>query len=606
MSLQNITGRPAGAPTGKTQLAPLPAGFMYLHDVPDGHPLKLYLDRMIRSDEDLRLNYTKIYDSRTAYDNGMPASMKEKLKDKPEKVNSAVPVNPNSTFLPPVVKPTINLRCETMLANLPEISITVTDPTAVSLKKALNNKIRELYSLNTLSSRVFEVYRTAEVDGLCISQTVAKPRVESVLMDDGTEDLIISDSYEIDVYIYNTLQCWIDHNAQKNKIRDTAQWATVTVAMHSYDYLNSVYGLNFAPTTGYTYYSQMGDAYARLRRWYEGNSSDSLIPVREYYLNTGRYFRIIGDFIVQGPEDAILDGYIASNGAVGKLPLNFTILAPQMDNNIYGSTLYNEIAPGLEPYSAILNQVMDSIYKNLSAPIYTSLPSISHTDVPYAKRNKIIQVSTFEKGEDLKKHFYQPSFTIEPNSTMALLQELKSGLNMLTRTSDMSYGVQDKQIRNEAAANLIGGSMLRNSSFIVTNFEFTFMNQFAKDVLRLLYKYFEGFGGLSYYDEGQEVRIDKNMLKKIKSIFVENGSTLESASSSRAGKAGILMALTKDPVVGPIMKSKEALKEYMDSVGIGGYEGFLKTLQDLLAEAQTAGALPGVMKNVKGGGNGGV
>jgi len=216
--------------------------------------------------------------------------------------------------------------------------------------------------------------------------------------------------------------------------------------------------------------------------------------------------------------------------------------------------------------------------------------------VPFNNTNKIITIPALGNDTDLRKLFFQPAYTIEPNTVGDILNRLTGFMNMLTRTPDVAFGFQDKQIRNEAAANLLGQSLIRNSSFLVTMFEFTFMNSFANDVLTCLYKFYDEFGGLSFAQDGEVIAVDREDLKAIQSIHVENGSMLESSQTTRLGKAAQLLNLIINPATTGIMKHKEIIEELVDAIGIDGWQRFLMTAPEIIQAMQMRAQMPEVIQ----------
>lgn len=546
-----------------------------------------YMQRLDDAQEIFSTSYNRVIEAREAYDNNMPTSLKTALSSNTTSIDGGKNNKDTneSNYYPPYLQSTVDLRTETMLANLPTLSFYITDPKAINLKKAIDKKVREIYTLNNLSMKVQEVYRIAEVDGICVSQTICKPHTESCIKNDGTVDQW-GNGMEIDIITYDTLGVFVDPNCNKYNIRGTAKWAIVTIGYFDSATIKSRYGIEIARGVGNAY-SQTNDTNVQGLQINSGMWLKDSVPVREYYLNNGVYYTIVADSVV------VSKGY-ANNGSFGTLPLNFTVLSPSFGNNVFGTSLQFKMEPTVNVLAAFFNIILDVNYKNMTAPLLSTAAGLADQDIPFDKKNKIIQLPSMSDA-DLTKQFYQPSYTIDANAVQSVLNEMKSLLNMITRTPDVAFGFQDKQIRNEAAANIIGSSVLRNSSFLVTMFEFTFMNPFAKDVLRCFYKYFEDFGGFNFIEEGQEIVIDKQDLQKIQNIHIENGSTLESASQTKLGKAMTEMQLLGMPMAAQVLKVKEILKDYLDASGVEAYEHILKSAEELMQEMQLKQQLPNIV-----------
>jgi len=594
--------------------------FKALHDFDENHPLRLYRVYMEDAVEKFSTSYRRIAEARTAYDNEMPDSMRAQHSVKPPAVNGSETGVRSSTYFPPYVSSTIDLRSEAMLANLPTLSYYITDPAALPLREAIDQKVKDIYTLGNLSQQIHAVYQKAEIDGICVSQVVCKPALEKVVMSDGAVDSWETGRY-IDIQTYDSLGVFFDPNANSYDIRGTAEWAVVTLGFFDSAYIAQKYGLNLATMTavhernvkmssglvGRNAYgaqsSNINDMYIKKLEVAAGVFKPEAIPVREFYLKDGSYYTVVADNFVVTDTDANynsndLGGFssytkYANNGSCGKLPLIFTVLCPS-PNGLLGTSLHHKLEPTISPIAALMNLVLDGTFKNLNAPLYTNLTGLEDTVVPFHKQNNVIQVTSMEKGADMQKAFFQPSYSMDPASVERLLSELKTLLNMITRTPDIAYGFQDKQIRNEAAANLLGSSMLRNSSFLVTMFEFTFMSQFAKDVIRCFYKYFDHFGPFFYEDEGVIVEVKREQLKKIQSVHVENGSTLETAQITRLGKAQALLQLLGNPSAVGVMKHKQVLREFLDALGVEARTRFIKSAEEIVAELQTSNDLPKV------------
>ena len=130
------------------------------------------------------------------------------------------------------------------------------------------------------------------------------------------------------------------------------------------------------------------------------------------------------------------------------------------------------------------------------------------------------------RAQDAMHQFTIPEIT---NGAKFMFDTAKESLFYVTGTTDMSFGMQDKQIRNQTVADMIGDSLVRSDSAAAKKIESSFYNPVTWDILMIFYTRYDDF-------DFKDANVPAEFLKNYRNIRVVNGSYLPSDRMMRLAK----------------------------------------------------------------------
>ena len=212
-------------------------------------------------------------------------------------------------------------------------------------------------------------------------------------------------------------------------------------------------------------------------------------------------------------------------------------------------TIYRALYPTIDILSSTINQVLDMNTLNRKMPIFASKRMFAGRGADALclddfTENQIVLLDdvgfTGQSQTNLDGMFFKPQFPdITVGAQWAHQQALQYFFYITGLSPTTLGGIQEKQIRNEAVANMVQGSALRNSSKIVVNLENYFMNPTTWDIVNIMNMYYDDF------PEFAEKQITKDFLKDLKNIRVVNGSFLPGDQQIRENRLAQALALAQ-------------------------------------------------------------
>lgn len=473
-----------------------------------------------------------------------------------------------SKMLLPHYKGISKKMIENMTALSPRYEWDANSKQYVKTSRALEKELSKFYTKMNLGGKTPKLIKNFVRDGVFVQQTVFRELVEKVRKYDKNNSVKEEPLYSggvIDYLIYNPMTCYFDWDADPINYRQTARFIIVTIsdAMTTTAlkarYPNIVKDItgNVSQQEDVMNQESINDILGLVK------PSDTVV-VREYYTNNGRWYTVVNDTY-------IVDTGYNSNGDMNHVPINVGFM---YDDYI---TLWEDVKWPVAAMSNAFNQVADNNAFNNTSPIFTlgdiAMDALAHdTD----SGQKVIQITPLNKSivraQDALYKFQIPEVT---NGAMFMYERAKEGLYIVTGTNEMAFGMQEKQIRNETVANMIGDSLVRSDSDTAKRIENTFYNPVTWDILRIFYTRYNSFGF-------KEDNIPEDFLKNYRNIRVVNGSYLPSDRMVRLSK--LQQALQLASQIPERTNLEDLFYDLYEAIGIVDPYRYLKTNEEFWAQ----------------------
>lgn len=425
--------------------------------------------------------------------------------------------------------------------------------------------------------------------GLYIAQPVIQ-RMDYKIFDKGTDPATIDAGYAIGFKTYDPLTTILDPNSVPGKVAETSDWLVVTIGMKTAQWIEKEYGIKVEQDQRVvdSYGTKQSVTTIKIDSYkYELQSDSGLdyvsgFMVREYYTSDGYVYHVIDDAYVARKT-------INSAGLVG---IPFAICPGILDlDSPYGIPLPEHLRPSVELVATAINMVADNTALKNKLPYLfpnglfdpATLNALASGEankmnnyVPVNLATLASSVGNFSAGS-IKDLVQKPELQEVTAGAQMLLVEGMNAIWFVTGLNPSSVsGIQDKQIRVESVANMIGSASLRNSSSVVVNLETYFLNPMTRFFQLMYYNYFNVF------KEFADLAVEKNDIKNIKSVRVVNGSYLPSDKETREKKAMFIYTMaSQNQVFDPVA----AVEYVFESMGMEMLR-FLRNPLDLLTEEE--------------------
>lgn len=443
------------------------------------------------------------------------------------KGNQALPATCSKMLLP-MYKAVGKKMVENMNAIPPRYEWDANRKDYVKVSRSLEKEFAKFHTKMNLGGKTPRLIKHFVRDGVFVQQTVFKKLLENVRSWEngrpGNEP--VYNKGAIDYILYDPMTCYFDWDADPLDYRRTARFIIVTISdaltvkgfMSKYPkFAENLLG-GFAATED-NLNQESGNKILGLEK------PNGTVTLREYYKNDGKFYVIVNDQYV------VDEGY-SSNGDMSYIPVNVGFC---YDDYI---TLWEDLKWPVAAMSNAFNQVADNVSFNNTAPIYV-LGDVMVDPLAYdpADGRKIYQINPMSKqivrAADAMHQFLIPEMT---QGSIFMFDKAKESLFYVTGTTDLSFGMQDKQIRIQSVADMIGESLVRSDSDVAKRIENCFYNPVTWDILRIFYCHYDDF---DFKDSG----IPREFLKDYRNIRVINGSYLPSDRLVRLAKLQEAMKL---------------------------------------------------------------
>jgi len=538
-----------------------------------------YKRRLQRSSEEYTPLYQKIKNSRDAFNQKMPGDIINQASNYQLTKGNSLDASGDdngmyqgcSRMLIPMYTAITYKTVENLTALPPRYEWDANKRGYEKISRSLERELVKIYTKMNLNKVLARLYQNFLVAGFFVQQTVFKKIEETVRkFDNGKmKEEVIYNGGAIDYYLYDPLTTFIDWDAQPSRIRETSKFIIVTVndAM-SPEGIEAEYGIP-ASSVGGASPNLAPDVLKQNLRWQNTTPKNDTCTVREYYLNNGEFYTIVNDTFI------VAKGY-ASNGVADQIPINIGVLEIDDDCNL-GRPYWERVKWPIAAMSNAFNQVADNNAWNNTAPFFTlGNLGLEEIGMDVNDGRKIFSVEAPSKtAVDITKLITQFTVPEVTNGALMMFERGKESLFYTTGTTDMSFGMQDKQIRNAGVADMISQSLVRSDSAVAKSIENQFLNPVTWDILRIYYTHYDDFGFA-------EQQIPRDFLKDYKNIRVVNGSYLPSDKSVRLGKLQQTFQLAMQAP--DMMRLEELFYDLIEAIGFANPYRYLKTKEEFMAQ----------------------
>ncbi len=459
--------------------------------------------------------------------------------------------NTSSTIMSPLYTATADRIKEELSAMPYRYEFAGNNRAGDRVRRYAERKLRHTFTKNKIASKESLLKFHFVVSGIGVSQTIYTNKRRRL-----TNGKTIQEGSGIDMIVYDPLTTFFDWNANVCNMRETSDFIIVTTGFFSADYIESKWGI--AVGGG----NSIPDSHKIDLMRDRGDDESNSVPVREYYTADGYYYTIVGDSHVVEKNEV-------SNGDADRIPINIAPTFVTADSN-KGYTLWEKVKWPVAMMSLAINQVADNNAMNNNMPFVVpegaNLSFLSDENMSGLKVMEITPLDRKTGNIDIRRYITRPEIREVTEGAQFMYEVGQESLYFNTGTSPMSFGVQDKQIRNTATAQMISNSLVRSESEMAKNIEIGYVNPTSWDVLQIFAMHAKDFD----FDE----EIANTLLDNLESIRVVNGSYLPGDRMTRLAKLeAILNKAYADP---GRYELEDLLYDYLDAIGVADPYKYIK------------------------------
>lgn len=480
--------------------------------------------------------------------------------------NQALPQTCSKMLLP-MYKAIAKKMIDNMTAIPPRYEWDANRKDYVKTSRSLEKEFAKFYTKMNLAGKMPRIIKHFVRDGVFVQQTVFREMSENVMKyaDGRPKPENLYNKGAIDYLIYDPMTTYFDWDADPLDYRGTARFVIVTIS--------SSMTLQAFKKKYPKFTKPIGGTTGKTEDILKDSSSDIIlgktkphdtVTLREYYLDTGKFYVIVND------ADVVDEGW-ASNGDLSRIPINVGFC---YDDYI---TLWEELKWPVAAMSNAFNQVADNNAFNNTAPIYV-LGDVVVDPLAYdpADGRKMYRIDPLSKqivrAADALHQFTIPEIT---QGAVFMYDKAKESLFYVTGTTDMTFGMQDKQIRVQSVADMIGEALIRSDSDIAKRIENSFYNPVTWDILRIFYTRYDSF-------DFKDQNIPADFLKDYRNIRVVNGSYLPADRMVRLAKLNEALKLAVQ--IPDRMNLENLFFDLFESIGFVDPYRYMKTDEEYWAQ----------------------
>ena len=489
-----------------------------------------------------------------------------------------------SKYLSPDYPLTVDTYSEAMIYNFPTFDF---EGNGKEYSKEdvdqLNGIFKKVAFANNLPYKMMNVIRTGVRKASCACELV--PVTVNVDREYKVNGVWIRDTATtytgvLDLIRYLPSQTFIDPNADPDDVRNTAEYCIAYLGFYS----KSVYdamakrngwktGRDIQEISATTFTDEGGE---EQEKNIEGITRGTGVKVSKLFLRDGTVQVVVNDDFI------VWEGINAKR--IHRMPLIFYKSLPG-GSTPYGRLLWLTMRPSVMAYSVATNLILDNIGKNLCGPTFTSIKELADENMNEFENGEIRYLRTADQTKKMDDQVLHIEFPDMTQGAQYALGKFATDIARVTRLDSLSQGTQgEQQVRTNYIAQQLSQPSLTQKSAFVKQAEFSFFQEFGRDMVAILYANYEDFSGM--------INIDRQKLADIRNIRVRQGSTLEEDRMSQVQKMGemvkILLSTQEDGY-----SVDKALEGYFTAIGINDPEWYKLPLDQLLMKAfMKAGADP--------------
>lgn len=489
-----------------------------------------------------------------------------------------------SRYLSPDYSLAVDTYAEAMIYNFPTFDFEANDK--VYSKEdvdSLNKVFTKIAFANNLPYKMMNIIRTGIRKSFCACELVpVDVTVDREYKVNGSwiQDKVTTYTGVLDLIRYLPAQTFIDPNADPDDVRNTAEYCIAYLGFYSksvYDAMAKRYGWQngkeITEISATTFTDEGGEEQEKNM---EGVTRDKGVKVSKLFLRDGTVQVIVNDDFI------VWEGI--NSKRIKRMPLIFYKSLPG-GSTPYGRMLWQMMRPTVMAYSAATNLVLDNIGKNLSGPVFTTVKQLADQNINDFENGAVVYLKNADPTKKLSDQITRIDFPDMTQGAQFALSKFGSDVSRISRLDSLSQGTQgQQQIRTNAIADKLSQPSISQKSAFVKQAEFSFFQEFGRDMLAILY---------AYYDDFKEViSIDRNKLSDVRNVRVRQGSTLEEDAMSKVQKLQYALGLVLQTQEDGFSVDK-FMNDLFTAIGISDPEWYALPIDQMLMKAfMKAGADP--------------
>lgn len=492
-----------------------------------------------------------------------------------------------SKYLSPDYPLTVDTYAESMIYNFPSFDFEANDRQFSKDEiDVLNRIFTRIAFANNLSFKMMSVIRTGIRKAFCACELVPSEITvnrQIKVNGDWVDDKVTTYTGVLDLIRYLPSQTFIDPNADPDDIRNTAEYCIAYLGFYSLATYKAM-----AEKKGWSTDDRIKEINATTLTDEGGEEQEK----NAEGIQRGQGVKVSKLFLMDGSVQVVVnDEWIVWEGInakrIRRMPLIFYKALPG-GATPYGRLLWQTMRPSVMALSAATNLVLDNIGKNLAGPTYHTLKELDGKNINDYENGALIYVGKTadptRKLEDQVARIEVPDMTVGAQFALGKFSTDVSRISKLDTLSQGSQGPQ--QVRTDSIAEKLSQPSITQKSAFVKQAEFSFFQEFGRDMLSILY---------AFYDDFSDIKaIPREKLADIRAVRVRQGSTLEEDSRSKVEKIGemvrVLLATNEDS-----FSIDKALTDYFISIGIADPEWYKLPINEQLMKAYLKGGMDPVM-----------
>ena len=418
--------------------------------------LAWYQSVMSNSDSSLTDYYKSVRNARQAFKQKIPEDILSQASNAEQTTGNSANSSGDDTatrLLHPAFTITAKKSIESFSALPFRFDIAANDQFGLQQKRVIDNKLKEIYTMQNVTNEMFYAYYLNIINGLSITQTKTFKKKRTVLsreIDPETGMFAmkpVNSERVISIMAYDPLNTVPDLGAKASNMTETSEYVIITDKYITKD-------------DAQTYYHYEGqrtfDTHKQNLAVDNGVSYDKFVPVREYYDRSGFFIKIVGDSKIISIEQV-------SNGTVGKIPINIAPIWADPDSPTGATTLWDYVKNMVILASRGLNLICDNVALNNNSPFFTFTGSGLEDNALLDEFNprEIVPVNPIGTNPNINNQLWKPTFPEVTQGTQAMFENGQQLSFMLAGSSPINFGYQDKQIRVSGAADMINSATVR-------------------------------------------------------------------------------------------------------------------------------------------------
>ena len=546
---------------------------------------KQYQEYLALSKESAEKRMAMLREENLIYNGVMPSYKDDGTAWTEDDYSSRSPTQ--SKYLSPDYPLTVDTYAESMIYNFPSFDYEANDKQFSKEETDILNKVfTRIAFANNLPFKMMSVIRTGIRKAFCACELVPSEITVNRQIKVGgnwVDDTVTTYTGVLDLIRYLPSQTYIDPNADPDDIRNTAEYCIAYLGFYSLAAYKEM-----ASKKGWATGKEIKEVYANSftddggeeqEKNAEGVQRRTGVKVSKLFLMDGTVQVVVND------EWIVWQGINAKRAR--RMPLIFYKSLPG-GSTPYGRLLWQTMRPSVMALSAATNLVLDNIGKNLAGPTLHTLKELDGLNINDFDNGAMVYVG---KTADPTRRLGDQVARIElPDMTQGAqyaLGKFATDVSRISRLDSLSQGSQgEQQIRTDYIAKQLAQPSIGRKSAFVKQAEFSFFQEFGRDMLAILYAFYDDFSDIG--------DIPREKLADIRAVRVRQGSTLEEDAMSKVQKLGemvrVLLATNEDG-----FSIDKALTDYFMSIGIADPEWYKLPLPEQLMKAYLKAGMDPVM-----------